>query len=219
MAAKKAVEQVLTIAPPKIEVATFEIVGTSPYVQNAFSEKARSIMRATQEAGSGRKRTKNAREAKDFQACYAGAMHMAEEGWNGIPAGGIRASLISACRVAGYTMTRAKLALFVIADGFDKEDGTALVRITKGKPEYVEHHVRNDSGVPDIRPRPMWREGWECVLRVRYDADQLSATDVANLIMRAGMQVGWGEGRADSKKSAGMGWGFFEIKNGKGGAK
>jgi hypothetical protein len=57
----------------------------------------------------------------------------------------------------------------------------------------------------------MWREGWEAKLRIRYDADQFSLSDVSNLLARAGMQVGVGEGRPDSKDSAGLGWGLFSL--------
>jgi hypothetical protein len=110
-------------------------------------------------------------------------------------------------------MTRAKLSLFIEADGYDAGDQTPLVRITKGKPKYSEHFVRNETKVADIRPRPMWREGWEAQVRVRYDGDQLTTTDVLNLLARVGLQVGIGEGRPDSPRSCGMGWGLFEIIN------
>ena len=71
--------------------------------------------------------------------------------------------------------------------------------------------VRNESGVCDLRPRPMWRKGWEAVVRVRFDGDQFTLIDVANLLLRAGMQVGIGEGRPDSRNSCGMGWGLFRL--------
>jgi hypothetical protein len=58
----------------------------------------------------------------------------------------------------------------------------------------------------------MWRE-WGLTLKVKFDADQFSATDVTNLLLRAGLQVGVGEGRPDSRESAGLGWGTFEIAN------
>lgn len=54
-----------------------------------------------------------------------------------------------------------------------------------------------------------WPETIE--LRVRYDADQFGAQDVLALMERVGLQVGIGAGRPDSKTSAGMGWGLFEI--------
>lgn len=200
----------LTIAPPNIKTALFKIRGTAPYVQNKFSQKAREQMHETQSQGSTAKKGKK-RDPKDFKAAYEGAMHRSADGWCGIPAPAFRNACISACRMVGFQMTKAKLSIFVEADGFDGDDGTPLVRITKGKPEYSELAVRNDSGVCDLRARPMWREGWEAEVRVRFDADQFTLQDVANLMLRAGTQVGIGEGRPDSKNSAGMGWGLFEL--------
>ena len=117
--------------------------------------------------------------------------------------------MISACRLVGIVMTRAKLSVFVEADGIDRGDGTPLVRI-QGEPRIHEATVRNETGVADIRWRPMW-EQWSADVRVTWDEDQFSATDVMNLMLRAGMQVGIGEGRPDSPNSNGLGWGRFEI--------
>ncbi len=203
--------EAVTIGAPNFQVAEFTITGTAPYVQNKFSAKAREQMKSKQEAGHTAKKG-GAREAKDFYACYEAALHTTADGWHGIPAPAFRNAMVSACRMAGYQMTRAKLAVFVIADGLDKDDMTPLVRITKGEPEYFEQTVRNETGVCDVRPRPMWHPGWEAMVRVQFDADQFTLCDVANLLLRAGMQVGVGEGRPDSKKSCGMGWGTFEIK-------
>jgi len=201
------------IKPPNFETAEFHIRGISPYVQNKFSEKAKEQIRATQEAGSTAKKGK-AKAAKDFDECYRQAMHVSAEGWYGIPAPAFRSALISACRMVGFAMTRAKLSLFCEADGVDAEDGTPLVRITEGKPSKVVAAVRNESGVVDLRARPMWSEGWKARVRIRFDADQFTLQDVSNLMMRAGLQVGIGEGRADSPKSTGMGWGMFTFEDG-----
>ena len=62
----------------------------------------------------------------------------------------------------------------------------------------------------DLRARPMWRK-WGVKLRMEYDADQFTASDVVNLIARAGIQVGIGPGRPFSKMSYGMGYGTFRI--------
>lgn len=212
MAAAKKVVEAISIKPPNIQRMDVPIVGLSPYVQNAFSEKARQKMRDQQAAGSTAK-GKKVREPKDFQAIYEGAQHIAvdENGtaWRGLPANGIRAALISACRLVGFQMTKAKLSVFIEADGYDKTDGTPLVRITKGEPQYCEHPVRNETGVVDIRPRAMWLPGWQATVRVAWDGDQFTSGDVANLLSRAGQQVGIGEGRPDSPNSCGMGWGMF----------
>lgn len=199
----------IAIAAPDIRTIEFAVKGTAPYVQNRFSSKA-AIMAKQAEGSTGGKGKQRA--AKDFDALYEAAKHKSPEGWCGIPAPSFRAAMISACRLVGFQMTRAKLSLFVLADGLD-EDGAPIVRI-EGEPELHTAHVRNETGVVDIRARPMWRE-WSCKLRVQYDADQFTAQDVANLLMRAGMQVGVGEGRPDSKKSlTGMGWGTFRIDGG-----
>lgn len=203
----------LTIAPPNFQIADFVIVGQSPYVQNKFSAKARRQMREKQEAGST-SRKGGKKESKDFQECYEQAMHLSEEGWHGIPAPAFRNACVSACRMAGFKMTHAKLSVFIEPDGFDADDGTPLVKITKGKPEYNELLVKNETGVADVRPRPLWKSGWEARVRVRFDTDQFTLEDVANLMLRAGMQVGVGEGRPDSRKSCGMGWGMFTLKGG-----
>ena len=120
--------------------------------------------------------------------------------------------MISACRLVGFKMTIGKLSIFILGDGFDADEGTPLVKI-EGTPRKLEMYARNETGVCDIRIRPQWIE-WKCKLKVRYDAEQFSQSDIANLLLRAGMQVGVGEGRPDSKKSVGMGWGTFTLKGG-----
>lgn len=201
----------VTIKPPNFQTAVFHITGTAPYVQHKFSAKAREQMRATQEAGSTA-RSKRAKAAKDFNAAYEGAMYRSGDGWTGIPAPSFRNGMISACRTVGFKMTLAKLSVFIDADGFDVDDGTPLVRISKGEPRYHESLVRLPTGVADIRARPMWEPGWEAEIRITFDGDQFTLSDVSNLLMRVGMQVGIGEGRPDSKNSAGMGWGTFRVE-------
>ncbi len=164
-------------------------------------------MKATQQAGSSQSKKKTKKEAKDFKAIYEGAKHkMAKGGGCGIPAPAFRNAMVRACSMVGFKMTQAKCSIFIEPDGFDAGDGTPLVAITKGKPHYAEHYVRIQN-TTDIRPRPMWDEGWEATVRVRFDADQFTVEDIANLLYRAGQQVGIGEGRPFSKDSCGMGWG------------
>lgn len=198
----------VTISPPRIQTAEFLLIGTAPYVQKAFSQKARRSMKAKQIKGS-RANKERQKEAKSFEEIFEQSKHISREGWCGVPASAFRAAMISACRLVGYKMTLAKLSIFVKPDGFDRLDGTPLVRIY-GEPEYSEHVVRFQ-GTTDITARPMWREGWRIWLRVQYDEDQFTLQDVTNLLCRVGMQVGIGEGRPDSKTSCGMGWGTFRL--------
>ena len=196
------------IPPPRLRTVEFTLIGTAPYMHARFSEKARNAMREKHLAGSVSRKGKK-REPRDFEEEYRQAVHRSVEGWAGIPASSFRQALISACRLVGFKMTLAKLSIFIEADGFDDKDGTPLVKI-EGEPEVSEMPVRNATGVLDLRVRPMWRK-WSCKLRVRYDEDQFSLTDVSNLLARVGMQVGIGEGRPDSKSSTGLGFGLFQL--------
>jgi len=198
----------VTISAPNMEIATFKIIGTAPYVQLRFSQKSINAMKEKMMAGSVAKKGQK-RPPRDFEDDYKQAMHLSVEGWHGIPASSFRNGMISACRLVGFQMTKAKLAVFIEADGFDAVDGIPLIKI-EGTPEPVEHYVRNATGVVDIRVRAMWKV-WSIKLRVRFDADMFSLTDIANLLSRVGLQVGIGEGRPDGKQSAGMGWGTFTV--------
>jgi hypothetical protein len=200
----------VVITPPKFESAAIHIRGISPYMQHNFAQKAIAQIEATQREGS-RSRKGRKRDARDFEADYEAAKHISEDGWCGVPAPAFRNALISACRLAGFAMTRAKLSIFVEADGWDRDGRTPLIRIN-GNPEPPgePQPVRNESGVVDLRMRPVWRR-WEVVLRLRWDADQFSAADILNLVARAGLQVGVGEGRPDSPNSNGLGNGCWEV--------
>jgi len=200
----------VTIPAPNFEYGIFHIQFTAPFVQCAFGAKSRQALKDIQLAGESRKKNIK-REPKDFQALYEEAHHISDEGWCGVPASAFRNAAISACRVCGYAMTRAKLTIFAEADGFDRDSRDPLIKILKGKPHYHEAPVRVANGRFDLRPRPMWDPGMEMTVRIRYDADQFRFEDVANLMMRVGLQVGIGEGRPDSRETPGCGWGFFRI--------
>lgn len=198
----------VTIKPANIQTVVFNIRGTAPLVQARFSKKA-ELMAKMAEGSTAKNRRE--RKARDYEQEMKDAMHVSSEGWQGLPAPAFRAAMISACRLVGFKMTLAKLSVFVEHDGIDALDGLPLIKFD-GTPEINTMHTRNATGVVDVRSRPMWRE-WSAKVRIRYDADQFTLTDVTNLMQRVGMQVGIGEGRPDSRSSAGLGWGTFELVN------
>lgn len=194
-----------------------KIAGTAPLVMNAFPEKARQQLMATMSTAQVNKKTKKQREPRDYEAEFKAAHHyLMEDGAVGIPVNGLRACAIGGCRmVPGVMMSRAKLALSLRPDGWDKIDGQGLCRIVSPEPpEMTVMHVRNKGAmgrsVVDLRVRPMWRV-WSAIITIRFDADWITAEHVINLFNRGGEQVGICEGRPDSPNSNGMGWGTFEI--------
>lgn len=198
----------IRISAPKMQTAAFHIRGTAPLMTAKFSKKAELMAKMSEGKSAGSKRD---RSARDFDADAAAAAYRSPDGWYGLNAASFRNASISACRLVGFKMTLAKLSIFTEADGFDVTEGTPLVRITVGEPTTSVMNVRNATGVVDMRARPVWAPGWEAVVRIRWDAEQFSLTDITNLLARVGAQVGIGEGRPDSRESAGLGYGLFEI--------
>lgn len=213
----KAKEKVkIEITPPKFQILAIRVEGSAPLMLHKFSEKMRKQIEAKQTATDV---TKQKRAPKDYVAEFNAARYRARSGkWDGIPAGAFRAAMIAACRTLdGLPMTRAKGAFFLIADGHDETDGTPLIKI-EGKCAHDTRPVRLESGVADLRNRPRY-DDWACNLRIQFDADLLSANDVANLLARAGAMVGVGELRPQGPNSYGGDFGTWTVHTSKKGAK
>jgi len=211
--------QTVVIKPPNFGIAEFYVRGErdTPMVVHRFSQKVAEQMKLKMQTGKPSSSRKN-REAKDFHELFNQARYRSPEGWDGFKATAVRNSLISACRLVNFKMTLAKLSLFALEDGRDVEEPQVPLIRLYGNPipdtiEATEQHdfARVETGQPYITVRAAYFN-WSAKVRVRFDADQFTLQDVTNLMMRVGMQVGWGEGRPDSKNSAGLGWGLFSIE-------
>lgn len=203
-----------SVKAPNLKTAVFEIVGDSPLVIHRFSAKTKNEMKQKMETGKAAGNKKN-REPKSTDQSFEESRYRLKDGSDGFHAAAIRNAMISACRLIGFKMTIAKMSVFVIPDGYDTaEPQIPLIRIN-GKPTKQEDMARVETGQPYVTVRAAYHN-WTAKIAIRWDADQFTQNDVANLLMRVGMQVGIGEGRPDSKNSAGMGWGLFHLKNEKG---
>jgi hypothetical protein len=207
----------LTIPEPNFKEMNLAIESTAPFVFNKFSTRQQRAMAEKQEAGQqGKNRTR--REPKDFESIWKETLHISLDGWVGIPASSFRNALITACKTVGYKMTMAKLSIFIQADGYDKDDGSPLVRVTSEQPpRRFDAPVRIAMGSTDIATRGRLDQ-WTANVRVLFDLDQFRPIDILNLLSRAGLQVGVGAGRPDSRTSTGQGWGTFRVKGGLSGA-
>lgn len=203
------VHKSVTITPPNFQYAEFRIIGTEPLVIHRFSQKTKLEMKQKMETGNPASNKKK-REPKSTDDTYNEARYMSKEGWDGFHAASVRNAMISACRLVNFKMTLAKLSVFVEQDGRDAtEPQVPLIRIY-GDPIKQEDIARVETGQPYVTVRPAFHD-WEAKIKIRWDADQFTLQDITNLLARVGSQVGIGEGRPDSKNSAGMGWGLFRI--------
>jgi len=201
----------VTIKAPNFNTVEFTIRGIAPLVIHRFSAKTKNEMKAKMEMGNPAS-SKKKREPKSTDDTYEESRYKSADGWDGFHAGAIRAAMISACRLVNFKMTLAKLSVFVEADGVDAaEPQIPLIRIY-GAPVKQEDMARVETGQPYVTVRAAYHD-WSAKVRIRFDADQFTIEDVSNLMARVGLQVGIGEGRPDSKNSAGMGWGMFTIED------
>lgn len=199
----------VAIKAPNFREIAINVYSTAPLAQGRWTEEAMEIMKGRQAEGHARKKG-TAREPRNFERQYNQSYYQSAEGWYGIPATLFRKAMISACRIVGFKMTLAKLALFIETDGMDSREMIPLVRI-EGEPTMRVHAVRNATGVADLRSRAFF-DDWKATVRVRFDADMFKPDDVVNLLARAGLQVGVMQGRPDSTNSAGMDWGTFKVE-------
>lgn len=210
--ATKAQTAKITISEPNFQSVKFKIKGTAPLMIHKFSEK---MKRQIEEKQTAKDKVTKARAPKDYKAEFNAARYISSAGWDGFYAGALRNAMIGAARyVDGLQMTKSKGLFFIQAQGFDKGDGTPLVRIQGCKASHDTRPVRLESGVADLRNRPRYDSWWAEVV-VDFDADAMSASDIANLLHRAGAQVGLCEGRPGSPNSFGMGFGTFRVEGSK----
>jgi len=90
---KKPAKTELVIKAPNIKKAAFTIIGTAPYVQLRFSEKAMNAIAAKMMGGSTSGKKKQ-HAPRDFDEDFRQAQHVSEEGWVGMPASAFRAAIV-----------------------------------------------------------------------------------------------------------------------------
>lgn len=184
-------ESVITINLPELKIDQMEIdlVGDSPLICHAWSEKAKRMMLDKQ-----MKKAKPAKEAKDPDADFKSSLYIMDTGRYGFPAVAFKAAAVDACSsVDGITKVQARGAFHIVGD---------LIEIT-GEPNPREDMVRVGMGTADIRYRAEFRE-WRVRVRIRFNAGVLSAEQIVNLFNTAGFAVGVGDWRPQKDGSFGM---------------
>lgn len=178
-----------TIELPALQIQTvqFLLVGDSPLIVHAWSEKAKRQMLDKQ-----MKRPTAAKEAKDPEADYNACFYRTPGGGFGFPAIGVKAAMVSACRFVDAKMTVLRGAAHI--------DCEMLPVI--GTPRPREDMVRVGMGTADIRYRPEFPE-WRMPVTIKFNSAVLSPEQLANLLNAAGFGVGIGEWRPEKNGSFG----------------
>lgn len=195
---KEVVETPIHLKPINVQRLTVTIESMTPMIQHAWSEKAKGQMR---DKGKGKK-TKD-RPSRDPAAEAAAATYLTGDRGYGIPLLAIKSAIIEAAhKDIGIEKTLVRKALFIKAP-----DRSMILPIKCAKPSVREDFVRVGQGSADIRYRPFFEE-WSMTMQIEYDADLLQASDIANLIDRAGFGVGVGDWRPEKNGE----YGRFRVK-------
>jgi hypothetical protein len=209
-AAKKTVptptdgEVAITIQPPKTVEFEVLIVGTSPLIMHAWSEKAKAMMRDKQQ---GKKAAK--KEPKDPRAEWNGGRLLNEAGRDCISAMCFKNAIVdTASFIDGITKVQLRGSVFILGDLVPIDFDADPTSPDKKSPHMREDMVRVGMGVADIRYRPEYRN-WSCKLRIRHMANVISTQDVMTLLSTAGLVNGMGEMRP---QKTGGSFGTFEVK-------
>lgn len=188
--AAKSTASVIEILPLDVGTLMLEIIGDSPLITHAWSEKAKGQMRDKQQG-----RAQNRKEPKNPQAEFEAAFHRLPDGRPGFPALGFKAAAVAAARqLDGVQMTFLRGAFHVPGD---------LVPIEAGNVTMREDTVRVGMGVADLRYRPeFWP--WSTVLPIRYNRRALTVERIVHLFNQGGFSVGVGEWRPERDGNFGM---------------
>jgi hypothetical protein len=214
---------IVTIPGIKTENLRTLIIGTSPLICHKFSEKLRKMIldKHMGEASAGR-------EKKDPFSNFDAARYRLSDGSDGVPAGGVKAAIVDGFgKDAGVFISKAKGGIRVKADDVstnlvrlyhrsnpDKSDIMFFDRMTPKEyaiaPRLREDVVRNESGVVDIRHRPVYWP-WAMMIEVEYLPEIASFRQVLQAIARSGFTVGLCEWRPSSKQSKSGSYGTWRL--------
>lgn len=203
MATKKVAEETRSMDIPKMQIEEFylKLVGDSPLIVHAWSEKAKKMMLDKQ-----MKKATSGREAKDPFMDFCDSLYwLTERPKNptmedvkkakfGFPVIAFKAAAVDSGYQQGVlpVKTTARGAFHIIGE-FAEIEGT---------PEMREDMVRIGMGTADIRYRGEFKN-WSTVLCVRYNKNAMSAEQIINLFNIAGFACGVGEWRPSKDGSYG----------------
>lgn len=183
-----------------IRQVTIPIVGISPLIVHAWSEKSKKMI-SDKQAGKAKNKKHDIRQPEEE---YEAAKHRSISGWDGFPAAGFKAAMIRGAKMIGMVMKDTQQAFFINAEC----EETQLVRI-HGECRMRTDMVRVGMGASDIRYRPEYPD-WYAELNIEFNEGIISIDQIHQLVKAAGYGCGVGEMRPEKGK---FNYGRFKLAN------
>ena len=205
--------ETIEIKPIEIQKTTIRVVGDTPLIMHAWSEKAKREILDKQ-----MKKTKAAaKQAKSPVEDFIRSMYwlewfpeeMSEDGFEeairngarfGFPVTAFKQAAISAAYRMGWTKDKMSMRGAFFIDG----DENQMVEIFSDVPVIREDMVKVGMGTADIRFRGEFRN-WHAELTISYNKNgQYSLEQIINIINAGGYVCGIGEWRPERDGQYGM---------------
>lgn len=213
MATKKAATEVIEIRPIEIKKVTIRIVGDTPLIMHAWSEKAKRMMLEAQMGVAKGKKKEAKNPVDDFIRSMYWLTHMPQDGTmesfeeaiaNGARFGFPVTAFKQAAISAAYRMGWAKDKMSMRGAFFIDSDENGMIEIHSDTPEMREDMVKVGMGTADIRYRGEFKN-WYADLTISYNANgQYSLENIVNIINAGGYVCGVGEWRPERDGQNGM---------------
>jgi hypothetical protein len=180
------------------------LVGDTPLITHAWSEKARREMLQKQV-----KATRGGKEARDPQSDFVSSLYEIGDGAYGFPATGVKNCILaSAHKDKGIARSAVMSALWINAEMVRTRPALAgavcdmpLLRIYGGAPEMREDMVKIGAGLnktANLAYRGQFTI-WAIKVTGRFNASVITPEALAFLIQESGMASGLGEWRNERK--------------------
>ena len=205
--------EVIEIRPIEIKKVTVRVVGDTPLIMHAWSEKAKRMMLEAQMGIAKGKKKEVKNPADDFIRSMYWLTPMPEDGTMesfeeaiasgarfGFPVTAFKQAAIS----AAYRMGWAKDKMSMRGAFYIDSDENGMIEIHSDTPEMREDMVKVGMGTADIRYRGEFKN-WYADLTISYNANgQYSLENIVNIINAGGYVCGVGEWRPERDGQNGM---------------
>lgn len=211
MATKKT--EVIEVRPIEIKKVTVRVVGDTPLIMHAWSEKAKRMMLEAQMGIAKGKKKEVKNPVDDFIRSMYWLTPMPEDGTmesfeeaiaNGARFGFPVTAFKQAAISAAYRMGWAKDKMSMRGSFYIDSDENGMIEIHSDTPEMREDMVKVGMGTADIRYRGEFKN-WYADLTISYNANgQYSLENIVNIINAGGYVCGVGEWRPERDGQNGM---------------
>lgn len=219
MAIKKNTTELLEIRPIEIQKVNLRIVGDTPLIMHAWSEKAKRMMLDAQMGLAKGKKKEPKNPVEDFIRSMYWLTDMPEEMTEeafseaisngarfGFPVTAFKQAAISAAYRMGWAKDKVSLRGAFFIDG----DENGMIEIHSDAPKMREDMVKVGMGTADIRYRGEFAN-WYADMTISYNMNgNYSLENIMNIINAGGYICGVGEWRPEKDGQ----YGQFHVANG-----